>query len=231
MVLVKRQNLIIDADDTLWENNIYFLRAFDEFVDFLDHSTLSPTEVRAVLDEIESVNSRIHGYGSLNFGHNMQECYRNLCEREIRPEDLEVILGFAERIMQQPVELMDGVLETLETLASRHSLTLFTKGHPEEQKLKIDQSGLGVFFGHTAIVKEKDAGSYRRLVQERSLQSADTWMIGNSPRSDVNPALEAGINAVFVPHPETWTLEREELRTGPGRLLQLGSFRELTAHF
>ena len=226
-----RQNLIIDADDTLWENNIYFLRAFDEFVDFLDHSTLNPIEVRAVLDEIEPVNSRIHGYGSMNFGRNMQQCYRRLCEREIGSGDLERILGFAERIMEQPVELMDGVEETVEYLASRHNLTLFTKGHPEEQKLKIDRSGLGVYFGHTAIVKEKDAGSYRSLVRERNLDPEITWMIGNSPRSDVNPALEAGINAVFVPHPDTWVLEREELRTGPGRLLRVDSFRDLRSHF
>jgi putative hydrolase of the HAD superfamily len=231
MERVLRQNLIIDADDTLWENNIYFLRAFDEFVDFLAHSSLSPVEVRAVLDEIESVNSRIHGYGSLNFGRNMQQCYRHLCEREIRLEDLNRILGFAKRIMEQPVELMEGVEETLEYLATRHNLTLFTKGHEEEQKLKIDRSGVGVYFGHTAIVKEKHAESYRRLVRERELVPEITWMIGNSPRSDINPALEAGINAVFVPHRETWILEREELRSGPGHLLQLGSFRDLMLEF
>ena len=226
-----RQDLIIDADDTLWENNIYFLRAFDEFVEYLDHSTLSAEEVRAVLDEIESVNSRIHGYGSLNFGRNMQQCYRHLCEREIRPDDLARILGFAERIMEQPVELIDGVAETLEYLASLHTLTLFTKGHAEEQKLKIDRSGLGVWFGHLGIVKEKTAAAYRALVREQAFDPALTWMIGNSPRSDINPALEAGINAVFVPHADTWVLEHEELRDGPGRLLRLSAFRELRQHF
>ncbi len=226
-----RQNLIIDADDTLWENNIYFLRAFDEFVEYLDHSTLSAEEVRAVLDEIESVNSRIHGYGSLNFGRNMQQCYRHLCEREIRPDDLARILGFAERIMEQPVELIEGVAETLEYLASRHTLTLFTKGHAEEQKLKIDRSGLGVWFGHLGIVKEKTAAAYRALVREQEFEPALTWMIGNSPRSDINPALEGGINAVFVPHADTWVLEREDLHDGPGRLLRLSAFRELRLHF
>ena len=226
-----RQNLVIDADDTLWENNLYFLRAFEEFVDFLDHSTLRPAQVRAVLDEIESVNSRTHGYGSLNFGRNMQQCYQRLCEREIRDGDLMRILRFAERIMEQSVEIIDGVPETLDYLATRHSLTLFTKGRPEEQKLKIDRSGLGVYFGHTAIVQEKDAASYRRLVREQGMDPQATWMIGNSPRSDINPALEAGINAVFVPHPDTWVLEREELRSGPGRLLQVGVFRDLRLHF
>lgn len=226
-----RQNLIIDADDTLWENNIYFLRAFDDFVEFLDHSTLSPAEVRAVLDEIEDVNRRIHGYGSINFGRNLQECYQRLCEREIRAEDLETIMSLATRIMRQPVQLIDGVEETLDYLHNRHDLMLFTKGHPEEQKLKIERSGIGKYFTYTAIVKEKDASSYRALVRERGLKPSMTWMIGNSPRSDINPALEAGLHAVFIPHRDTWILEREELRSGPGKLLRLERFRDLKTIF
>ena len=68
------QFLMIDADDTLWENNIYFERAFEEFVQYLDHSTLAAPEIRAVLDEIELANAKIHGYGSLNFGRNLSQC-------------------------------------------------------------------------------------------------------------------------------------------------------------
>lgn len=227
-----RQHLIIDADDTLWENNIYFEAAFEGFVDFLEHSRLSAPEIRGVLDEIELANSKVHGYGSLNFGRNLQECYARLAEREIRAEDLERVKGFALRILEQPLELIEGVTETLEYLASRHDLTLFTKGHPEEQKMKIDRSGLGVWFGHTAIVKEKDVASYRNLVEERQLPPKYSWMIGNSPKSDVNPALEAGLNAVFVPHARTWVLERQELRQpGPGQLLVVESFSGLKALF
>lgn len=226
-----RQNLIIDADDTLWENNIYFLKAFDDFVEFLDHSTLSPTEVRAVLDQIEDVNRRIHGYGSINFGRNLQECYQRLCEREIRPADLETIMRLATRIMEQPVELIEGVEETLDYLHSRHNLMLFTKGHPEEQKLKIERSGIGKYFAYAAIVKEKDASTYRALVRERALEPSITWMIGNSPRSDINPALDAGLHAVFIPHRDTWVLEREALRRGPGKLVRLERFRDLQTIF
>ena len=227
-----RQFLIIDADDTLWENNIYFERAFEDFVDYLDHSTLSPTQVRDVLDEIEAVNAKVHGYGSKNFGRNLQQTYRHLCEREIGEHDLATVLSFAERILEQPIELIEGVPETLEYLASRHDLTLFTKGHPEEQKMKIDRSGLGVYFGHTAIVKEKDAPSYRALVRDRRMAPGRTWMIGNSPKSDINPALEAGLNAVFVPHEHTWVLEKQDIRkTGPGELLELEAFTNLTDYF
>ncbi len=226
-----RQFLLIDADDTLWENNVYFEEAFQEFVDFLGHSTLTKEQIRAILDEIELVNIKVHGYGSLNFGRNLRQCYVRLAERQIREEDLERVMGFARGILDRPVELIEGVPETLAYLAGRHDLTLFTKGHPEEQRLKIDRSGLGRFFRHTAIVKEKDVESYRRLVAEGNLDPARTWMVGNSPRSDIKPALEAGIGAVYVPHPRTWHLEKEPVADGHDRLLIVGSFAELRRYF
>jgi putative hydrolase of the HAD superfamily len=229
---VTRLSLLIDADDTLWENNIYFERAFDAFCDFLDHSALSPPQVREILNEIELVNSKIHGYGSLNFGRNLQQAYRHLSERAIRDDDLRHVLSLAERILEQPIELIEGVEETLQYLAERHDLTLFTKGHPEEQRLKVDRSGLGRYFGHTAIVKEKDAAAYSRLAAERALARNLTWMIGNSPKSDINPALEAGLNAVLVPHPHTWVLEHQDLRaSGNGKFLQVEKFADLRLHF
>lgn len=229
---IERQHLFIDADDTLWENNIYFEAAFESFVAYLEHSTLTAPEVRSILDDIELANIRVHGYGSLNFARNLAQCYERLAERVVRPEDLDQVKGFALAILEQPLEIIDGVPETLEHLASRHDLTLFTKGHPEEQKLKIDRSGLGVYFAHTAIVKEKDAEAYGRLVRERRLDPGKTWMIGNSPKSDINPALEAGINAVFVPHARTWALEKQALASpGERRLLVVEEFPGLRGIF
>jgi putative hydrolase of the HAD superfamily len=159
----------------------------------------------------------------------MSECYRHLSEREIREDDLQTVMGFARRILECPMEVIAGVEETLAYLAPRHDLTLFTKGHPEEQKLKIDRSGLGQYFAHTAIVKEKDAAAYRALVADRGMDPARTWMIGNSPKSDVNPALAAGLNAVFVPHEFTWALEKTDIVEGNGRLLKaegIGNLRD-----
>jgi putative hydrolase of the HAD superfamily len=226
-----RQHLIVDADDTLWENNIYFERAFDQFVEFLAHSTMSPGQVRDVLDDIERVNAKIHGYGSANFGRNLRECYERISERALAPGDLQTVMRFAEAILEQPMEVIDDVPETLAYLAERHELTLFTKGHPEEQKMKIDRSGLAVYFKSTFIVREKDASAYRSLVTERRMELSRSWMIGNSPKSDVNPALEAGLNAVFVPHARTWVLEKEEIRRGRGRLLHVERFGDLRSHF
>jgi len=224
--------LIFDADDTLWENNVYFESAFDDFVEFLAHSSLTPTQVRDVLNEIELVNSKIHGYGSRNFGRNLQQAYQHLAEREIRPHDLEHVMSLAERILQQPIELIEGVEETLEALAQRHKLALFTKGHPDEQRMKVDRSGLGRHFSCTAIVKEKDSMAYSRLIAENAFSAAKTWMIGNSPKSDINPALEAGLGAVLVPHARTWVLEHQELRAPEGaRFLQVERFADLKNHF
>ena len=226
-----RQHLLIDADDTLWENNVYFERAFDSFVEFLGHSSLSSDAIRAILDEIELANIKVNGYGAANFGRNLCQCYERLVERHIQPGDADRILQFASAIMEQPIEIIDGVPETLEYLSMRHDLTLFTKGHVEEQKLKVDRSGLGIYFGHTAIVREKDSGAYQTIVRENGLTPETTWMIGNSPKSDINPALEAGLNAVYVPHDRTWHLEKTEMRSGPGRFLKVKSFCELRDWF
>src|SRR5215469_17977215 len=114
------QHLIFDADDTLWENNIYFEEAFDEFCDYLNHSTLTPAEIRSVLDEIEIANNRIHGYGAVNFGRNLSQCFLRLAERAVDERDLKRVTAFAHRILEQEVELMDGVAETLPFLAGKH---------------------------------------------------------------------------------------------------------------
>ena len=131
------------------------------------------------------------------------------------------------------MEVIEGVPETLEYLAARHDLTLFTKGHPDEQRMKIDRSGLARFFHHAEIVKEKHVAAYLSLGEAKGFHPPSTWMIGNSPKSDINPALAAGYNAVFLPHPRTWILEHEELRPAepPARLLVLEEFGELRGYF
>ena len=225
------QSLIFDADDTLWENNIYFERAFEEFAGFLGHSVLDRMQVRAVLDEIESANAKVHGYGSANFGRNLKQTYERLAERAIRPDDLTTVMRFAERILEHPVQLIDGVSETIAELAARHELTMFTKGHPDEQRLKIQRSGLAEYFVHTEIAREKDRESYQRLIRARKFEPARTWMIGNSPKSDINPALAAGLNAVFVPHAHTWVLEHQEIREAAGRLVRVERISDLRNWF
>jgi putative hydrolase of the HAD superfamily len=202
-----RLHLLFDGDDTLWENNSYFEQAISAFVTFLAHSTLSPEEVRQILDETE----RITGYGSANFARSLESTYRRLAEREVTPADIARVHALAEEIRRHPLEVISGVVETLAFLAPRHDLVLLTKGDFDEQQLKIEASGLESWFLRSIVVPEKDPETYRKVLEDLKFDVARTWMIGNSPRSDVNPALQVGMNAVLVPHPHTWRLEHERL--------------------
>lgn len=225
------KTLLIDADDTLWENNIYFEQAIEAFIDFLAHSSLLREQVRAVLDEIELVNAEVHGYGSKGFAKNLCQCYEHLAERDIGDEELATVLGFGEQILLQDIELLPGVAETLVELSRRHRLVMLTKGSEEEQRMKIERSGLDMHFIDAIVVPEKSESVYRQTVIALQWQPEETWMVGNSPKSDINPALAAGLNAVFIPHDRTWRLEHQELRPGPGRFIQVERFADLLNHF
>jgi putative hydrolase of the HAD superfamily len=225
------QVLIIDGDDTLWENNVYFEEAIEAFIDFLDHSTMTRAQVRAALDEVERMNIPKHGYGSAAFTANLRQCYEDLAERHLRPNDIEHVLSLGQTIAKRPMTLIAGVAETLSYLRDRHTLALFTKGHSEEQRLKVERSGLAGVFHHTVITHEKDPEAYRTLIQTYGFEPPRTWMIGNSPKSDINASLEAGLNAVFIPHERTWSLEQQDVGKADGRLLVLKAFPELRDHF
>jgi putative hydrolase of the HAD superfamily len=223
-----RYHLLIDADDTLWENNIYFEQATHAFIAFLDHSRLTHEEVRAVLDDVE----RLMGYGSANFTRSLVEVYRRLAEKDLQDEDVQQVHRFGEQIRTHPLQLLSGVKETLDYLSPRHDLVLLTKGDLEEQKLKVERSGIEGYFRQVEIVQEKDVATYHRVVEELQVDPKLTWMVGNSPRSDINPALAAGLKAVFIPHPHTWRLEHEEVDSADeGRLLTLSAFAELRTYF
>ena len=226
----RRKVLIIDGDDTLWENNVYFEQAIEDFIDFLAHSTLSRDQVRATLDEIERLNSGIHGYGTAAFARNLRETYERLAERAIETGDIEHVMNLGRRIVQVELDLLPDVADTLDYLAARHRLLLFTKGEEEEQRLKVQRSGLAPHFDQVVVTKEKDVAAYRRLIREQELDAGEAWMVGNSPRSDINPALDAGLRAVFIPHPHTWRLEHADVRDDR-RLLVLQSFRQLRDYF
>ncbi|MGI9253133.1 MAG: HAD family hydrolase [Thermomicrobiales bacterium] len=201
-----RLHLICDADDTLWENNIHFEQAIEEFLDFLDHSTLSREDARAALDEIERAHAGAHGYGARAFARHLRMTYELLAERHVDEAAIATVMAFGERILDQPVALIAGVQETLEHLAARHDLIIMTKGQEDEQRGKIEASGIASWFRHAEVVPEKHELAYRDLVAMLGLDPARTWMIGNSPKSDINPALAAGLNAVYIPHPATWRL-------------------------
>jgi putative hydrolase of the HAD superfamily len=227
------QTLLIDADDTLWENNVYFECAIADFISFLNHQEHSPSEVREILNEVERDSIATHGYGLRSFTHSLVTTFEKLSVEPLTPALHETIHGFARTIAEQPVQLLPRVEETLQYLSERHQLVLVTKGDHAEQAGKVMRSGLHKHFSAVEIVPEKSPQHYRELVDQHRLAPDHTWMIGNSPKSDINPALAAGLNAVFVPHNDTWILEHEELALAepPSRLLILNSFAELIEHF
>ena len=227
------QTLLFDADDTLWENNVYFERAITAFISYLDHRVHSAEEVRAHLNACERATIAKHGYGVKSFRKSLMRCFETLSEGPITSEKHGRIAAFTEAITAQEIELVPDVNSTLARLGQRHRLILVTKGDAEEQTGKLERSGLAALFFGVEVPGEKDEPMYRELVLKYELDTASSWMIGNSPRSDINPALAAGLHAVFIPHSSTWVLEHEALgEGGPGRqLLQLPRFRDLLRHF
>jgi len=227
------QTLLIDADDTLWENNIYFERAIANFISFLNHHEYTPEQVRGVLNDVERECIVTHGYGLHSFAHALGQTFERLSVEPLTPALHETINGFAHAIAEHPMEIIRGVPETLQYLSARHHLIMMTKGAFAEQTGKVERSGLKDYFAAIEIVAEKDAPTYRTIISKYDLPRDATWMVGNSPRSDINPALAAGINAVFVPHGNTWILEHDEVAepAPPSRLLVVEAFSGLTKHF
>lgn len=233
MQIHSRQNLLIDADDTLWENNIYFESAIASFISFLNQREFTPEQVREVLNQVERDCIISHGYGLKSFVRALVATFEQLSVEPITPALHETIHGIARTIAEQPIELMPHVAETLDYLGQHHNLFLVTKGDDLEQAGKVERSGLKHHFRAVEIVEEKNADAYRELAERHRFPAGETWMVGNSPKSDINPALAAGLNAVFVPHDQTWILEHEELcrPVGPCRLLIVENFSQLRSHF
>ena len=227
------QTLLVDADDTLWENNIYFERAIANFISFLNHHEYSPEQVREVLNNVERECIVTHGYGLHSFAHALARTFERLAVEPLTPALHETISGFAHTIAEHPVEILRGVPETLQYLSQRHHLIMLTKGAMAEQSGKVERSGLKEYFAAIEIVAEKDESTYRGVIAKYDLTTDCTWMIGNSPKSDINPALAVGLNAVFVPHDQTWILEHDEVAEAqpPSRLLVVESFAALQQHF
>jgi putative hydrolase of the HAD superfamily len=229
--VVRSGVLIFDADDTLWENNVLFERALDDYVDWLVRPSLDQDRIRTVFRELEAANLVAHGYGSQVFLRTLADAFEQLMQRPANDLERRRIDELTAALREQRVELIPGVADTLGELRGRYRLQLLTKGDQAEQQRKIDVSGLVRFFDAVDIVPEKDVEVYRRLAKEYGLPVDETWMIGNSPKSDILPARAAGMNAVFIPNANTWILEQTELDPSDAGVLQLNSFAELIDHF
>lgn len=207
-----RQVLFLDADDTLWENNIYFERAIERFYGLLGRAGDERAAARAVINRQERRVIEEIGYGLESFRVALERAYGELAPGAWNETAAAGVAELAEAIASEPIEFLPGALEVLRYLAPRHRLMLMTKGDYAEQTRKIERAGIAPLFERIHVLAEKNVGVYQERLQAAGAPAAACWMIGNSPRSDINPALEAGMNAVFIPHPHTWVLEQEELR-------------------
>jgi putative hydrolase of the HAD superfamily len=225
-------NLIFDADDTLWDSNIHFLEAFDSFAAAVSDAGLglSRIEIHAAVRRAEIRLIKTLGYGRRPYLTALHQA-----AAELAPAGHEGLRDEIERIgahlLERECALLPDVEPTLQQLAQRHRLLIFTKGQRDEQLRKLARSGLGPLFDRVETPREKDVGAYRRLVRDAGLDPSLTFMIGNSPRSDINPAVAAGLRAVFIPHPHTWELEHEEINEAGDRIIELTSFRRLVEVF
>ena len=227
------QTLLIDADDTLWENNVYFERAIGAFIGYLNHQGYSPEAVRQTLNAVERETILAHGYGLTSFTRSLVTCFERLSPGPVSAAQREQVRSFSRIISDQEIEFLPGVQETLAELTGRHRLILMTKGNHAEQADKVARSGIAPLFNAVEIVPEKDTSVYQEVMARHELAPHTGWMIGNSPKSDINPALAAGLHAVHLFHKDTWVLEHAELaEPGPGQeLIELDSFVKLTEIF
>jgi putative hydrolase of the HAD superfamily len=221
--------LILDADDTLWETEIYYEQAVAGFGDLMAMQGFDREEAERTVDDVEKKRIPLVGYSPREFANNLVVAYEWLCERYGRSVEetvAEEARTIGRLVVDHPIELIEGVAETLPRLRERFRLLLLTKGDADVQELKLARSGLAHLFDAVHVVPEKDAGVLRDMVARYGLVPERTWMVGNSPRSDVNPALEAGIGAIHVPHANTWSLEEEEI-VDKEKVIVLGGFGDL----
>jgi putative hydrolase of the HAD superfamily len=206
--------IAFDADDTLWHNERIFISIKDKFTDLLDDYH-EKKWVERRLDETEVVNIKHFGYGVKGFTLSMIETACELTEGRITGDKIKQIIGFAKEMLASPIEVLEGVRETVEELAGDYRLMMITKGDLLDQEAKLARSGLGDYFDAFEIVPRKDAKIYKYILRRHGLQPEEFVMVGNSLKSDILPVVEIGARAVFVPYETEWFHERvtdEELK-------------------
>lgn len=227
------RTLLIDADDTLWENNIFYLRCTADFLDAMATLGFSRAEAQEALDHCEQEVIPALGYGPKGYVAALELACQRLHERAgcvANAELLARVRRLGEPVLHPPMVLLPDVQPTLAALRASSRLVLVTKGDEAAQRAKIERSGLGPLFDAVYIVAEKRAPAYRRIADELQLDPRQTWMIGNSPKSDINPAIECGLGAILIPHDHTWTAEHEEIAQ-PDQVVTLERFADLTQYF
>ncbi|MGO9743760.1 MAG: HAD family hydrolase [Roseiarcus sp.] len=220
--------ICLDADDTLWGHETYYQEAARRYGELLAPFA-DPAVSAERLDAIEGRNLQIYGYGVKGFIITMLETALEIAGDGLTATMTRAILDIGRDLMQHPIELLPGVAEALAPLAERAPLALVTKGDLFHQEMKLAASGVGDRFASVEIVSEKTAETYQRIFVRHNVAPAEAVMAGNSLRSDIWPALQAGAWAVHIPHEFEWARERAEDAHGHPRFARLKSLSDLPA--
>lgn len=222
-----------DADDTLWQNEAYFRLTQERFADLLrDHA--EPGRLNERLLAAERRNIGAYGFGVKGFTLSMIETAIEVTEGRVPASVISELLGAGRAMLDHPVELLPQARETVEALSKSHRIVLITKGDLLHQERKLAQSGLGDFFHAVEIVSDKTPATYARVFARHGSGAEAAAMVGNSLKSDVIPALEAGSYGIYVPHGLAWALEAAEEPAGHPRyaaIPDLGGLSPLIARF
>jgi putative hydrolase of the HAD superfamily len=201
--------IAFDADDTLWHNERIFISTKEKYARLLaDYHDYNYIERH--LDQTETKNIKHFGYGIKGFTLSMIETACELTEGRITGDKIKEIIAFAKEMIASPIEVLEGVRETIEDLAKDYRLLLITKGDLLDQEAKLARSGLGDYFDAFEIVPRKDAKIYKYVLRRHNIKPEEFVMVGNSLKSDILPVLEIGARAVFIPYETEWFHERVE---------------------
>jgi putative hydrolase of the HAD superfamily len=221
--------IAFDADDTLWHTERIFIDIKDKYKSLLADYT-DGDWIEQHLDETETSNIKHFGYGVKGFTLSMIETACELTEGRITGDKIKEIIGFAKEMLAAPIDVLEGVRETIEELSKNYRLMVITKGDLLDQETKLARSGLGDFFDAFEIVPRKDAKIYKYVMRRHEIAPEEFLMVGNSLKSDILPVLEAGARAVFVPYETEWFHERVSAEELVGKSFgRVETMRELPA--
>ncbi|MBK1876902.1 HAD family hydrolase [Pelagicoccus mobilis] len=219
--------IAFDADDTLWHNENLFEEHHSKYCELLSEFHDAKT-VEKTLFSTEMRNLELYGYGVKSFMLSSIETAIELTKGSISAEELKRIIHFGQEMLRHPVELLEGVKETVATLASQYQLILITKGDLRDQERKIAMSGLAHHFEHAEVVSDKNVETYDRVFHRLGIDPQKLLMVGNSLKSDILPVLDLGGYAAYIPYHLTWEHERvENAPDNHSRFHELPSIKQL----
>jgi putative hydrolase of the HAD superfamily len=216
-----------DADDTLWHNETIFEEVHKRYRALLGHYHDVAT-VDRTLFATEMRNLELYGYGIKSFTLSAIETAIDLTQGKIGTDEIRQLIGLGQEMLRHPVVLLEGVEETLRTLAPKHRMILITKGDLRDQERKVSKSGLGQYFEAVEIVSEKNVGTYEQIFARRGIVAERFLMVGNSVKSDILPVLKLGGAGAYIPYHITWAAEHiEELPTQNTRFFRIENIHSL----